>query len=891
MDPAATALTDEQINALPAQRLRYALDLAERGFHFAPARLGCTHGDTGWPGKATTDPEELKGWLADFETQLVMVAKFGKCAALDIDDWPACQALGFDPKWIEGMFRVKTPGGGYHIYSPWHAAFDAFKGTQGTKVDVCGADGGLIAELKLNHCTVTAPYSYRRPDEKHCEGFYIPDGGEVIPCPNPSAVAEWYRTHAKANAASAEFTGPKEKWDFHPDFDSDDFLEGNKCTLADGDTKGMHEGSHDLVVDSCPLCGKAARTGSTLTNFITKFKFGGTSYGFKCCACGVNTRAEFEKQMGEKYPDWKPWRWPIYEHDDNKFLFAEAKKAGWLEPIRANAARAGESISAPSARSQKAPKAHSIEELERLLSNDTPTVDVPAPQDEEFKEVPRYVPHTTAEVSLPSDPLKAALRDPRKKVRLPGSDYLLSYTAEELGECLANEPLFIRNDELVVLRNRKLERVTPQAFRTLVEHYAVCYRQQERGDNVITFDVTMSEGEACGILASLQFKRRIREISRLNLCRLPIWGKDGSLILLPDGYDPQSRTLTVGNVSYPDDMPLSEARATIDDLFGEFVFADGERSKAVSIAALVGMYAVQLIPFGSMRPCFIITKNAEGAGATTLVNCVGISVLGEVLTGVKPTDEDETRKLLTSIVRDGGVMVLFDNQKAKLSSASLEAFTSSPRWTDRTLGGNVRGTYDNLATVFVTSNGCTVSPDMRRRSLFIELHLEEERAEDRKFRRNLSYAVLLSLRPRILAACWSLVKNWHACGQPLPRRSNSTFDDWSNVIGGIVQAAGYGCCLETASVAEIADEDGDAMRTLVKAMEPGKRYTFGELTSLCRKNGCFENLVGGPGDLMTKSNQVTLGRLLGRYDHRVVGTNHFIIEGKKTHRKYCIAAQ
>jgi hypothetical protein len=178
---------------------------------------------------------------------------------------------------------------------------------------------------------------------------------------------------------------------------------------------------------------------------------------------------------------------------------------------------------------------------------------------------------------------------------------------------------------------------------------------------------------------------------------------------------------------------------------------------------------------------------------------------------------------------------------------------------------------------------------MRRRNLFIELHLEEERAEDRQFRRNLSFAALLSLRPRILAACWSLVRNWHEAGQPGPRRSSSTFDDWAKTIGGIVQSAGYGCALETARVADIADEDGDAMRTLAGVMEPWKRYTFGEIVALCRKNGCFESLAGGEGDLMKKSDQVTLGRLLGRYDHRTVGKCHFLIEGKKTHRKYYTA--
>ena len=860
MDTETKAYTDQQIAETPKMRLRFACMLAQQGFHFAPARLGETHGDIGWNTVATADPETIKGWLAS-RCQLVMVAKFGKCAALDVDDWQGCLDAGFDPKWIEGEFKVNTPSGGFHIYLPWHAAFDAFKGA---KVDAFGPNDSVrpIAELKLNNASIAAPGSFRRAsdDGRKSEGFYIPDGGKAIPCPHAPALAEWFKAHGKAKPR-AKFTGSRKRWEFHPDFDTDDFLEWNETSLADGDTEGMHEGSYDLVAESCPLCQKPSRPNSTQTNFVTKFKLGGNGYGFVCCACGVNTRQEFEDRMAEEYPDWAPWQEAIYRHDDTALLFADAAKAG-LEVVElVNEPDPEPETGADTQAAWVNPKHENVARGETLI-------------EDEFKPI------------IPRDSFGTAVLDPRPKIRLPGADYLLSSTAEKLGECLADKPLFIRNDEIVILRNRKLELVTPQTFRTLVEHYAVCYRLREGPREAYEINVTMEEGEARGLLASLQFKRKLRTVKRLNLCRLPVWGEGSRPELLPEGYDRGSKTLTISNVPYADDMPLEEAKATIDDLFGEFVFADGERSKAVSIAALIGMYAAQLLPPGSIRPSFVVTKNAEGAGATTLVNCVGVTILGEVLTGVKPADEDETRKLLTSAVRDGRTLILFDNQKAKLSSASLEAFIGSPTWSDRLLGVNQTVSFPNLATVFVTSNGCKVSPDMRRRSLFIELHLEEERAEDRKFRRNLSFATLLSLRSRILAACWSLVRKWHEAGQPGPRRSSSTFDDWATTIGGIVQSAGYGCALETARVADIADEDGDAMRTLVGMMEPGKRYTFGEIVTLCRKNGCFESLVGGAGDLMKKSDQITMGRLLGRYDHRTVGKCHFLIEGKKTHRKY-----
>src|SRR5208283_5349066 len=150
------------------------------------------------------------------------------------------------------------------------------------------------------------------------------------------------------------------------------------------------------------------------------------------------------------------------------------------------------------------------------------------------------------------------------------------------------------------------------------------------------------------------------------------------LELLPDGYDLASKTLTVMGVPYQEDMPLALAVETINDLLSEFCFTDGERSKAVAVAALIGLYAAQLLPEGALRPCFIVTKNAEGAGATTIVSCAVVPVIGQLPTGVKSDDDSETRKALTAAVREARLVILFDNQKSRLSSAALEAFTSSP---------------------------------------------------------------------------------------------------------------------------------------------------------------------------------------------------------------------
>ena len=295
-----------------------------------------------------------------------------------------------------------------------------------------------------------------------------------------------------------------------------------------------------------------------------------------------------------------------------------------------------------------------------------------------------------------------------------------------------------------------------------------------------------------------------------------------------------------------------------------------------------------MLPEGALRPCFIVTKNAEGAGASTLVSCAVVPVIGRLPTGVKSDDDNEMRKALTAAVREARPVILFDNQKSKLSSAALEAFISSPTWCDRLLGVSQTFTGQNIATVFVTANGCTVSPDMRRRSLVIELHLEAERAEDRQFGRPLDVPTLMALRPKVLAACWSLVRHWHRRGQQSPSRSHSAFPKWAKMIGGIVEAAGFACPLDTANVAISADEDGEAMRRLVEVMQSDNEYTFAQVVDLCQANGCFDGIVGDARTEVANANRVKLSRLLGRYDHRLVRDCRFLIRGKSHQRRYHI---
>lgn len=487
----------------------------------------------------------------------------------------------------------------------------------------------------------------------------------------------------------------------------------------------------------------------------------------------------------------------------------------------------------------------------------------------------------------PFDALRAALASKLPMVRLPGQDYLLSACAAELAKHLRSKNIFVRNGEVVALIDGDLRLLLPQTFRSWCESHVIGYREKTFNEAVFTIAQTMRNDEALGILASPQFIGGLRRIKRLNTARLPVFREDGTLELLPNGFDEKTHTLTLGGIEYDLNMPLAEAVETIGGVFEEFCFADNGRSKSVAASAMVGLFVVGLLPQGVLRPAFIFIGNAEGAGKSLLTSCCITPVTGRAVCGSKPADDAEMSKLLLAAVREGKQTLVLDNLKGMLSSPPLEGFISASVWNGRILGVNQTFTGENQVTVFITGNGMKTSPDMRRRSLFVALHLSVEKAEDRIFKHRLDDSMLLQMRPRVLGALWAMVKAWDKKGRPEPSRSHSAFPAWASVIGGIVQAAGFGCCLETAEIKNAIDQDGEDMRQIVAAMADRLMdFSFDDLIGLARELNCFENFLPTGDKDLKPSERSRLGWLFSRYDGRLIGRHLFQVDGKGHSKRF-----
>lgn len=484
-------------------------------------------------------------------------------------------------------------------------------------------------------------------------------------------------------------------------------------------------------------------------------------------------------------------------------------------------------------------------------------------------------------------------------LQLPGDGLLLGDFAAALGDHLRESNVFARQGCAFTLdhEGQKLDVVTPSWLRTWIEERVVPYRtvmQRSGASNTVTIKMpkSMSEDTARAVNISTQFLDKLHKVERFHPCPMPVTRQDGQIVLLDVGMDVESMTYTADAGFKPELMPLDEAASLLRDLLSEFAWtADGGRSMAVHISAMLTVFAGSILPQGTTMPVFIYLGNAEGAGKTLLAQIAGIAYAKLPAAEAAPTKEEEWQKKLLALTISGRRVVLFDNLKGHLNSPALEAYVTSPTFAGRILGVTKEFSGDAGATILITGNALTISPDMRRRSLPVELFMPELRSEDRVFKRILDAETIRELRPSIVSALWSIVHAWDKAGRTECSHRNASFPRWAKTIAGMVEFAGFGSPLAPAEIDGMGDTDTVEVAELAKLMKPQEQYTFGDLSALAESAGLFERIfrdTDREGNLSARSKQL-LAKLLARYNGRqVLAGCRFVAAGKGHGRRYSL---
>ena len=305
----------------------------------------------------------------------------------------------------------------------------------------------------------------------------------------------------------------------------------------------------------------------------------------------------------------------------------------------------------------------------------------------------------------------------------------------------------------------------------------------------------------------------------------PVFGRGGTLITTP-GYHPDARLLyapapgfTVPDIpARPSAAEIASARRLIcEDLLGDFPFTS-EAEMAHAVALLLLGFVRGMIE--GPTPLHLIEKPTPGTGATLMVDAVATILTGSgasVMT--EGRDDEEWRKRVTAKLRQIPSMVLIDNLRAKLDSSAVAAALTAPFWEDRILGASEMARLPIRCLWIATGNNPEFSNEMARRLVRIRLDPQEERPWQRTgFRHPDLMTWVRANRARLVAAGLTLCQAWIAAGRPRGSRTIGSFENWAQVIGGVLEVAGIAGFLGNLDeMMEASDSEGTGWSAFIAA--------------------------------------------------------------------------
>ncbi len=304
----------------------------------------------------------------------------------------------------------------------------------------------------------------------------------------------------------------------------------------------------------------------------------------------------------------------------------------------------------------------------------------------------------------------------------------------------------------------------------------------------------------------------------IGISEVPVLRRDGSVWDLP-GFDEKSgiyyEPAPGFHITVPENptaQEVDEAKALLDEALVNFPFAkDG-----ASLANMVGFMLTPIVRPAIEGPVPMVVLNAptQGTGKSKLANLVSIIATGRDAATVSPAENDaEWRKLITSMLREGGQIVVIDNVEGSLRSGRLCMVITQPIWKDRILGVNKVVKLPSRAVWAVTGNNLQVRGDLVRRVYEIRLDAKMERPWQRPASEFLHPDLegwAKANRHKLARALLILARAWFAAGCPKPKAVSSVlggFEEWQRIVGGILAHNGIDGFLTNADAIMEGDEE------------------------------------------------------------------------------------
>jgi hypothetical protein len=361
----------------------------------------------------------------------------------------------------------------------------------------------------------------------------------------------------------------------------------------------------------------------------------------------------------------------------------------------------------------------------------------------------------------------------------------------------------------------------------------------------------------------------------------PVVLPDGSL-LLEDAFNEEHGILLRldGLKNLRADMPADEALALLEDVFGDFPFAEPDAGRAHTLSMLLQPFIRPLVR--GPTPLYLIDAPARGTGKGLLSEVMALITSGRPAPVMsQPRDGDELEKRITTVLLEGRPIVFWDNV-TQLKSPHLAATLTAEVWQGRILGKSELVSVPNRAVWLATGNNVEISDEFARRIIPIRLDAGVERPEDRKhFRHPNLPEYVRAHRSELVSAGLSLIQLWIDAGMPTGKKTLGRFESWAGVIGGILEVAGVSGFLSGRErLYNDADSETKEWAALCAAWwksYEARPITAGDLFEVAKAHDLLLDLWGGRSALGAKQR---FGHALGTRRDRVFGDYKVVSAGR-----------
>ncbi len=363
-----------------------------------------------------------------------------------------------------------------------------------------------------------------------------------------------------------------------------------------------------------------------------------------------------------------------------------------------------------------------------------------------------------------------------------------------------------------------------------------------------------------------------------GIASCPMLRADGS-IAIDSGYDSATGIYIESSAErYPALMKPDVAVDTLTDIVRDFPF-DTPAHRSAWVSFVITMLARPA--FAGTPPLHLFDANAPGVGKGLVTDVATMIVEGRKSCRYSwSKDNEETRKLITTVAMSGSPYLLWDNVKGTLGGPALEQMMTTGLWADRILSMNRQVVVPIRFVPAATANNCRLTTDMVRRVCrsYLKTDLENP-AERDNFRHANLLAYVKQHRPELVMAALSIPAGYVAAGKPDQHLPGwGSFEDWSDLVRSSIVWAGLPDPAETRTVLrEKADGETETVHAIIQAW-PTEPITVADAI---RKATTMPALAEALAELPERNRSQELGNLLRTVRDRNIGGKRMVGVGTK----------